>query len=97
MYPLLSQLFQPLRILLISSVLQIFFGTYETFADAKLVEYMLGAMRGTISRALEAYKAEEHQLIASDTDPRIELFSQFINSPLRCRFEADFVAKNGDN
>ena len=73
-----------------------FFRTYETFADAKLVEYMLGAMRGTISGALEAYKAEEHPLEASENDPRVEIFRQFINSPLRCRFDADFIAGNGD-
>lgn len=73
-----------------------FFRKYETCADAKLVEYMLGAMRGTMVGALEAYKAEEHTLEASETDPRIELFRQFINSPLRCRFDADFIAGNGD-
>ena len=73
-----------------------FFRTYETFADAKLVEYMLGAMRGTISGALEAYKAEEHPLEASENDPRVEIFRQFINSPLRCRFDSDFIAGNGD-
>ena len=32
-----------------------FFRKYETCADAKLVEYMLGAMRGTMVGALEAY------------------------------------------
>ena len=73
-----------------------FFRKYETCADAKLVEYMLGAMRGTMIGALEGYKAEEHILEVSETDPRIELFRQFINSPLRCRFDADFVANNGD-
>jgi hypothetical protein len=73
-----------------------FFRKYETCADAKLVEYMLGAMRGTMIGALEAYKAEEHTLEASETDPRVELFRQFINSPLRCRFDADFIAGNGD-
>ena len=73
-----------------------FFRKYETCADAKLVEYMLGAMRGTMIGALEAYKAEEHPLEASETDPRVELFRQFINSPLRCRFDADFIAGNGD-
>ena len=69
---------------------------YETCADAKLVEYILGAMRGMISGALEAYKTEEHTLEASEVDPRIELFRQFINSPLKCRFDTDFVANNGD-
>lgn len=73
-----------------------FFRKYETCADAKLVEYMLGAMRGTMVGALESYKAEEHTLEVSETDPRIELFRQFINSPLRCRFDADFIAGNGD-
>lgn len=73
-----------------------FFRTYETYADAKLVEYMLGAMRGTMIGALEGYKAEEHILEVTETDPRIELFRQFINSPLKCRFDADFIAGNGD-
>ena len=73
-----------------------FFRRYETLADAKLVEYMLGAMRGTMIGALEAYKAEEHPLEASETDPRIELFRQFIQSPLKCRFDSDFIAGNGD-
>lgn len=73
-----------------------FFRRFETCADAKLVEYMLGAMRGTMVGALEAYKAEEHTLEISETDPRTELFRQFINSPLKCRFDADFIAGNGD-
>ena len=73
-----------------------FFRIYETLADAKLVEYMLVAMRGTMVGALEAYKAEEHPLEASETDPRIELFRQFIQSPLKCRFDSDFIAGNGD-
>ena len=73
-----------------------FFRTYETYADAKLVEYMLGAMRGTMVGALEAYKADEHPLEAAEVDPRIELFRQFIHSPLRCRFDSDFIAGNGD-
>lgn len=73
-----------------------FFRTYETYADAKLVEYMLGAMRGTMVGALDAYKTEEHPLEAAEVDPRVELFRQFINSPLRCRFDADFIAGNGD-
>ena len=73
-----------------------FFRRYETCADAKLVEYMIGAMRGFISGAFRTYNSEEHPLEASELDPRIELFKQFINSPLRCRFDADFVAGNGD-
>ena len=73
-----------------------FFRRYETCADAKLVEYMIGAMRGLISGAFRTYNSEEHPLEASELDPRIELFRQFINSPLRCRFDADFVANIGD-
>lgn len=72
------------------------FRTYETYADAKLVECMLGAMRGTMIGALETYKADEHPLEAAEVDPRVGLFRQFINSPLRCRFDSDFIAGNGD-
>lgn len=73
-----------------------FFRSYETFADGKLVENMIGAMRGDRIASLEIYKAEEHPLEASEVDPRIDLFRQFINSPLRCHFDADFIAGNGD-
>ena len=73
-----------------------FFRRYETYADAKLVEYMIGAMRGFISGAFRTYNSEEHPLEASEADPRVELFRQFINSPLRCRFDSDFIAGNGD-
>ena len=69
---------------------------YETYADAKLVESMLGAMRGDRIAALEIYKAEEHPIEASKVDPRINLFRQFLNSPMRCHFDADLVANNGD-
>lgn len=72
-----------------------FFRRYETYADAKLVESMIGAMSGRPG-CLEGYLAEEHSLEASESDPRIDIFRQFINSPLRCHFEADFVASNGD-
>ena len=73
-----------------------FFRSYETFADGKLVENMIGAMRGDRIASLENYKVEEHPLEASEVDPRIDLFRQFINSPLRCHFDADFIAGNGD-
>lgn len=73
-----------------------FFRTYETCADSKLVECMLGAMRGSMIGALKEYNSEKHILKASEFDPRIELFRQFINSPLRCSFNADFIAGNGD-
>ena len=73
-----------------------FFRNYETYADGKLVENMIGSMRGDRIGSLEIYKAEEHPLEASETDPRIDIFRQFINSPLRCHFDADFIAGNGD-
>lgn len=73
-----------------------FISNYETFADGKLVENMVGSMNGTKAASLETYKAEEHILEASESDPRIEIFRQFINSPLNCRFETDFIAGNGD-
>ena len=73
-----------------------FYRTFETYADAKLVESMIGAMRGDRIGALEVYKTEDHPLEASEVDPRLDIFTQFINSPLRCRFEVDFLAGNGD-
>ena len=73
-----------------------FFRSYETFADAKLVESVIGSMRGTMMGALEVYKVEEHPIVASEVDPRIDLFRQFINSRLRCYFESDFVSSKGD-
>ena len=73
-----------------------FYRTFETYADAKLVESMIGAMRGDRIGVLEVYKTEDHPLEASEVDPRLDIFTQFINSPLRCRFEADFLAGNGD-
>ena len=73
-----------------------FFRSYETFADGKLVDNMIGAMRGDRIASLEIYKVEEHPLEASEVDPRIDLFRQFINSPLRCHFDTDFIAGNGD-
>lgn len=72
-----------------------FFRRHETYADTKLIESMIGAMSGKPG-SLEAYNMEEHSLEVSDIDPRIDIFRQFINSPLRCHFEADFVAGNGD-
>lgn len=73
-----------------------FLRSYETYADAKLVENMVGAMRGDRINSLDLYKVEEHPLEASEVDPRIELFRLFLNSPMRCHFDADLVGKNGD-
>ena len=71
---------------------------YETYADAKLVECMIGAMRGDRINALDLYKAEEHPIEASEVDPRIALLRQFLssNSRIRPHFEADLIANNGD-
>ena len=46
---------------------------YETYADAKLVECMIGAMRGDRIAALEIYKAEEHPIEASEVHLLITL------------------------
>ena len=73
-----------------------FFRSYETFADAKLVESVIGSMRGTMMGALEVYKVEEHPIVASEVDPRIDLFRQFITSRLRCYFDSDFLSSKGD-
>lgn len=70
--------------------------SYETYADAKLVEAMIDSMREGKIGCLKGYNANEHPLEVSEVDPRIDLFRQFINSPLRCYFENDFIAKNGD-
>ena len=73
-----------------------FFCSYETYADAKLIENMVGSMRGDRIGSLEAYKADEHPIEVSEVDPRINIFRQFLNSPMKCHFDADLVGKNGD-
>lgn len=73
-----------------------FFSSYTTYADNKLVEAVIASMNGRIG-TLENYQAEERTLTALEVDPRVDLFSQFMESPLRCRFDSDFVAKNGDH
>ena len=72
-----------------------FIRNFETLADYRLVECMVAAMGGTIP-APESYLAEEHIFEASDKDPRIELFIQFLNSPYRCHIEPDFVSAKGE-
>lgn len=65
---------------------------YETYADFKLVEKMLCSMANPkMVGCLGGYKAEEHPLEASESDPRIELFRQFMQSKFRCRFDKDFT------
>jgi len=73
-----------------------FYRTYETYGDAKLVEFIIRAMRGHIIDPMQFYRVEEHELKTSDVDCRIDIFRQFINSPMRCFFDNDFVAGNGD-
>lgn len=72
-----------------------FIRNFETLADYKLVACTVAAMGGTIP-APEGYLAEEHVLEASDTDPREDLFVQFLNSPFRCHIEPDFVSAKGE-
>lgn len=72
-----------------------FIRNFETLADYKLVACTVAAMGGTIT-APEGYLAEEHVLEASDTDPREDLFVQFLNSPYRCHIEPDFVSVKGE-
>ena len=65
---------------------------YETYADFKLVEKMLCSMANPkMVGCLNGYKVEEHPLEASESDPRIELFRQFMLSKFRCRFDKDFI------
>lgn len=65
---------------------------YQTYADFKLVEKMLCSMANPkMTGCLNGYKAEEHPLEASESDPRIELFRQFMQSKFRCRFDKDFT------
>ena len=65
---------------------------YETYADFKLVEKMLCSMANPkMVGCLNGYKVEEHPLEASESDPRIELFRQFMLSKFKCRFDRDFT------
>ena len=72
-----------------------FIRNFETYADYKLVTSIVAAMHGTIP-APEGYLAEEHILEGLDTDPREDLFVQFLNSPFRCHIEPDFVSAKGE-
>ena len=64
---------------------------YQTYADFKLVEKMLCSMGNpNMTGCLGGYKADEHPLEASETDPRVELFRQFMKSKFKCCFGKDF-------
>lgn len=74
-----------------------FVNNFETNADFNLVEKVMGAMYNEKNiEALNDFNVEEHPLVASETDPRIELFKQMLYSSFRCRFEPDLVVDNGD-
>ena len=74
-----------------------FVNNFETNADLKLVEKVMGAMYNEKNiEALNDFHVAEHPLVASETDPRIELFKQMLYSSFRCRFEPDLVVDNGD-
>lgn len=65
---------------------------YQTYADLNLVEKMLCSMGNPkMVGCLSGYNVEEHPLEASEVDPRIELFRQFLNSPFKCSFDKDFT------
>lgn len=71
---------------------------YQTYADFKLVEKMLCSMANPkMTGCLNGYKAEEHPLEASESDPRIELFRQFMESKYKCRFDRDFTPNSEDS
>ena len=71
---------------------------YQTYADFKLVEKMLCSMANPkMTGCLNGYKAEEHPLEASKSDPRIELFRQFMESKYKCRFDRDFTPNSEDS
>ena len=64
---------------------------YQTYADFKLVEKMLCSMGNpNMTGCLGGYKADEHPLEASESDPRVELFRQFMKSKFKCCFGKDF-------
>jgi hypothetical protein len=68
-----------------------YYYNYQTYADFKLVEKMLCSMANPkMTGCLGGYKAEEHPLEASESDPRIELFRQFMKSKFKCCFGKDF-------
>ena len=70
--------------------------TYKTFADIKLIECMLQSMKRGEIGSLNGYNSEEHYVTASEADPRIDIFNQFLHSPFKCQFDADLVTKKGD-
>ena len=85
-----------LRIIVKMTYREKFYRTYETYGDAKLVEAIIKAMKGYNFNPLQFYRVEEHELKASDVDCRIDIFRQFINSTMRCSFDNDFIAGNGE-
>ena len=71
---------------------------YQTYADFNLVEKMLCSMANPkMIGCLGGYKAEAHPLEASEVDPRIDLFRQFMNSPFKCCFGKDFTPNPEEN
>lgn len=85
-----------LKMIVVMTHREKFSHSYETYADAKLVEAMIDSMGEGKIGCLKGYNANEHPLEVSEVDPRIDIFTQFINSPLKCYFENDFVTKNGN-
>ena len=64
---------------------------YQTYADSALVEVMLCVMNSPAKvNLLAEYKADEHVLKPSESDPRNDLFHQFMASKIRCTFDKDY-------
>lgn len=73
-----------------------FYRRFETYADTKLIECVMGSMVGNKLGALKAYKAAEHPLKACPRDPRISVFRQLITSEkMSCHFDTDFITSEG--
>ena len=85
-----------LKMIIKMEIREKFSHTYKTFADIKLIECILQSMRKGEIGSLNGYNSEEHHVTASDVDPRVDIFNQFLHSPFRCQFDADLVTKKGD-
>ena len=66
---------------------------YETYADKLLLSLIMRGMRRIIV-SMDDYGRDPHILEYTGTDPRIELFRQFLESTLKCRISPDFISRN---
>lgn len=68
----------------------------KSYADAKLIDAVIDYAIGK-STAFDNFKAEEHEVKASETDERIELLQDFLNSNYRFRQTDDFVTNRNEH